>query len=146
MPRPDTPRFSPFELEVLEVLWRLQEASVREVQEALAPRRRPAYTTVQTIVARLEEKGAVRRTRKVGNASLFAPALERAPVLGRLLDELVALFGGSQPLVSHLVESGRLDLADLRALDAARGEAARGNDGAPPSSPRRRPAGKRSPR
>ena len=144
MARRTARRFSPFELEVLEVLWRRREASIRELQEALAPGRRPAYTTVQTIVARLEEKGAVRRTRKVGNAALFEPAVERAPVLGRLLDELVALFGGSQPLVSHLVESGKLDLADLRALEAARGEAARDNDGGSPSSPRRRPAGKSS--
>jgi predicted transcriptional regulator len=120
------PRLSPFELEVMQVLWRLGEASVREVQAALAPGRRPAYTTVQTIVARLEEKGAVRRTRKVGNATLFEAKLARAPVLGRLLDELVTLFGGSQPLVSHLMETGRLDLADLHALEEAR--AAAGSD------------------
>jgi predicted transcriptional regulator len=144
--RRPTPRFSPFELEVLEILWRLGEASVRDVQEALAPRRRPAYTTVQTIVARLEEKGAVRRTRKVGNAALFEPALERAPVLGRLLDELVALFGGSQPLVSHLMETGRLDLADLRALEEAMGEAAGEAATAPPRTPSKRPSGRRGAR
>jgi predicted transcriptional regulator len=119
MPGLSTPRLSPFELEVLQQLWRLGEASVREVQEALAPRRRPAYTTVQTIVARLEEKGAVRRTRKVGNAVLYAAELARGSVAGRLLDEVVSLFGGTQPLVSHLVETGRLDLADLHALENA---------------------------
>ena len=122
MGKKPAPRFSAFELEVMQVLWRLGEASVRDVQEQLAPGRRPAYTTVQTIVARLEEKGAVRRTRKVGNAGLFVPTLARAPVLGRLLDELVTLFGGSQPLVSHLMETGRLDLADLRALEKALAE------------------------
>lgn len=143
MARRPTPRFSPFELEVLEVLWRLGEASVREVQETLAPRRRPAYTTVQTIVARLEEKGAVHRTRKVGNATLFEPALERGSVLGRLLDELVALFGGSQPLVSHLMETGRLDLADLRALEEAMGEAAGAEAPAPPGTASKRPRGRR---
>ena len=142
MSKRPAPRFSAFELEVMQVLWRLGEASVRDVQETLAPGRRPAYTTVQTIVARLEEKGAVRRTRKVGNASLFAPALERAPVLGRLLDQLVALFGGSQPLVSHLVETGQLELADLRALEEARRTAGGEGTAGPAKPPPRRGRGK----
>jgi BlaI family transcriptional regulator, penicillinase repressor len=111
------PRVSRYELEVLQVLWRLGEASVRQVQEALAPARRPAYTTVQTILGRLEEKGAVRRTRKVGNALRFTAQLSRRSAFRRLVDELVDLFGGSQPLVAHLVEVGKLGLDDLRALE-----------------------------
>lgn len=111
-----------FELEIMDLLWRLEEASVREVMEALSERKRPAYTTVQTIVQRLEQKGAVRRTRKIGNALMFAPVLSRASAYRRVVDELLALFGGSaQPVVAHLLESGKLTLEDLKALEEAEG-------------------------
>jgi len=107
-----------FELEIMDVLWRLGEASVREVQEALADKKRPAYTTVQTIVQRLEQKGAVKRTRKIGNALMFAPAITRKSAYRRILDELLELFGGSaQPVVAQLLESGKLSLEDLKALE-----------------------------
>jgi len=106
-----------FETEVMGVLWRLGEASVREVQDAIDRDDRPAYTTVQTIVQRLEQKGAVRRTRKEGNALFFEPAITRKSVYKRLVDELLDLVGGSQPLVTHLVESGKLSLADLKAIE-----------------------------
>ena len=107
-----------FELEILEVLWRLQEASVREVCDALSETRRPAYTTVQTIVQRLEQKGAVKRTRKIGNALMFAPAVTRKSAYRRVVDELLKVFGGSaQPVVAHLLESGQLTLEDLKALE-----------------------------
>ena len=107
-----------FELEIMDVLWRLGEASVREVCDALAEKKRPAYTTVQTIVQRLEQKGAVRRTRKIGNALMFAPAVTRRSAYRRVLDELLELFGGSaQPVVAQLLESGKLTLEDLRALE-----------------------------
>ena len=108
-----------FETEVMAVLWRLGEASVRDVQEAIDRDERPAYTTVQTIVQRLEQKGAVRRTRKEGNALVFEPAITRKSVYRRLLDELLDLVGGSQPLVTHLVESGKLSLDDLKAIEKA---------------------------
>jgi predicted transcriptional regulator len=108
-----------FETEVMGVLWRLGEASVREVQEAIDRDERPAYTTVQTIVQRLEQKGAVRRTRKAGNAYFFEPAISRKSVYRRLVDELLDLVGGSQPLVTHLVESGKLSLEDLKAIEKA---------------------------
>lgn len=109
---------SRFELEIMEVLWKLGEASVREVQEAIQEKRRPAYTTVQTIFTRLEEKKAVRRTRKIGNALLFAPLIAREPVYRRIIDEFLGLFGGSaQPLVARLMESGQLTLEDLKALE-----------------------------
>jgi predicted transcriptional regulator len=105
----------------MEILWDLKESSVREVQEAIHERKRPAYTTVQTIFARLEEKGAVRRTRKIGNAYLFEPLIERTSVYRRMIDDFLDLFGGSvQPVVARLVETGKLTLEDLRALEDAK--------------------------
>lgn len=107
-----------FELEIMDVLWRLEEASVREVCEALAEKKRPAYTTVQTIVQRLEQKGAVKRTRKIGNALMFAPTVTRKSAYRRVVDDLLQLFGGSaQPVVAHLLESGKLTLEDLKAVE-----------------------------
>ena len=118
----DMPRIqktlSKFELEIMEILWRLGEASVREVQEAIHERKRPAYTTVQTIFARLEEKKAVRRTRKIGNAYLFEPAVTRRSAYQRIIDNFLDLFGGSaEPVVAHLLDSGKLTLEDLKALE-----------------------------
>ncbi|HET7433672.1 MAG TPA: BlaI/MecI/CopY family transcriptional regulator [Thermoanaerobaculia bacterium] len=113
-------KLTKFELEIMTVLWNLEEASVREVCEALAERKRPAYTTVQTIVQRLEQKGAVKRTRKIGNALMFAPAVTRKSAYRRVLDEMLELFGGSaQPVVAQLLESGKLTLADLKAIEQA---------------------------
>ncbi|HET7711189.1 MAG TPA: BlaI/MecI/CopY family transcriptional regulator [Thermoanaerobaculia bacterium] len=109
-----------FELEVMEILWRLGESSIRQVQEAIAKKKRPAYTTVQTIFLRLEQKGAVRRTRKIGNAFLFEPVMTRQSAYRRMVDQLLELFGGSaQPVVSHLMETGKLTLEDLRAIEQA---------------------------
>jgi BlaI family transcriptional regulator, penicillinase repressor len=103
------------ELEIMQYVWDLGEAAVREIQEAIPRAKRPAYTTVQTILTRLEEKGAVRRTRKIGNAHLFEPAITRKGVYERLIGELLDLFGGSpEPMVSHLVETGKLTLEDLK--------------------------------
>jgi BlaI family transcriptional regulator, penicillinase repressor len=117
-----------FELEIMEVLWRLNEASVREVCDALTERKRPAYTTVQTIVQRLEQKGAVRRSRKIGNALMFEPTITRKSAYRRILDDLLELFGGSaQPVVAQLLESGKLSLEDLKALEER--ETARRNKG-----------------
>ncbi len=110
---------SKFELEIMRVLWDLERASVREIQEKLPDKRRPAYTTVQTIVRRLEEKGGVRRLRKIGNALIFEPAITRKAVHGRLITELLQLFGGSaRPLMAHLAEMGKLSLEDVRELEA----------------------------
>lgn len=111
-------KLTKFELEVMEVLWASEPISIRELMEQLPPKRRPAYTTVQTIVNRLEEKGAVRRTRKIGNAFLFEAVLPRRTAYQKVVDELLELFGGSaQPLVAHLMESGKLTLADLKVLE-----------------------------
>lgn len=111
-------RLTRFELEIMEILWPLGEAAVREIQEAIPEKSRPAYTTVQTIVQRLEQKGAVRRTRKVGNALMFEAVITRKSAYRRMIDELLELFGGSaQPLVAHLLESGKLTLEDLKELE-----------------------------
>ena len=108
-------RLTKFELEVMEALWALGSASVREVQERLPAGKRPAYTTVQTIVYRLEEKGAVRRVKKVGNAHVFEPVVTRRATVRRLFGELLGFFGGSpRTLMAQLVESGHLTLEDLR--------------------------------
>ena len=91
---------------------------MRDVQDAIQERRRPAYTTVQTIFSRLEEKEAIRRTRKIGNALLFEPLIAREPVYKRLIDDFLGLFGGSaKPLVARLLETGQLTLEDLKALE-----------------------------
>ena len=112
MPRPKVTRF---ELQLLEQLWKLGSASVREVQESLPEKDRPAYTTVQTIMYRLEEKKAVRRVKKIGNAHIFEPVATRKAVYRRLVDDLLDLFGGSAaPMMSHLAESGKLSLEDIR--------------------------------
>ena len=112
MPRPKVTRF---ELQLLERLWKLGSASVREVQESLPEKDRPAYTTVQTIMYRLEEKKAVRRVKKIGNAHIFEPVATRKAVYRRLVDDLLDLFGGSAaPMMSHLAESGKLSLQDIR--------------------------------
>jgi predicted transcriptional regulator len=96
-------------------LWKLGTASVREIQEGLPEKNRPAYTTVQTMIYRLEEKGALRRVKKIGNAHIFEPVFTRKAVYRRLVDDLLALFGGTAaPLMSHLAESGKLSLADVR--------------------------------
>ena len=107
-----------FELEIMRVLWDLERASVREIQEKLSDKRRPAYTTVQTIVRRLEEKNAVRRLRKIGNALIFEPTITRKAVHGRLITELLQMFDGStRPLMAHLAEMGKLNLEDVRELE-----------------------------
>ena len=116
-------KLTPFELEIMSVLWELDRASVREIMELLPETRRPAYTTVQTIVYRLEEKGVLRRARKIGNAHVFEPIISRKEVHHRLIDDLLSLFGGSpRPLMAHLLETGRLTLEDLRSLERSLGE------------------------
>ena len=114
-------RLSKAEMRVLEQFWKLGTASVREVLESLPEDERVAYTTVQTLVYRLEQKGAVRRVKKVGNAQLFESQLDRSALRSGLVRELLDIFGGSpQLLVSNLLESGALTLKDLKALrDAA---------------------------
>lgn len=113
-----TPRISAFELQLLEKLWKLGPSSVREIQEALPEEHRPAYTTVQTMIYRLEQKDAVRRVKKVGNAHVFEAVLTRLAVRKRIVADFLKMFGGSPASVmAHLVEAGQLTLADIRAIE-----------------------------
>jgi BlaI family penicillinase repressor len=112
------PRITRFELKILEQLWRLGAASVREIQESLPQTRRPAYTTVQTVMYRLEDKQAVKRVQKIGKAHIFEAMVTREEVYRRLIDDLLEMFGGSAaPVVAYLAEAGKLSLEDLRAAE-----------------------------
>src|SRR5262245_40744999 len=118
MSRKNPIRLTRFEMEMMEALWNLGSASIREIHEKLPEARRPAYTTVQTIIRRLEEKGAVRQTRQVGNAHIFEPAITREAAHRRLIDELLEIWGGSaRPLMAHLAEAGKLTLKDVKELE-----------------------------
>lgn len=108
-------KLTPLELQIMEALWAEGRLSIREIQEAFPEQDRPAYTTIQTTVYRLEEKGAVCRVRKIGNAHVFDAVLTRQEGRGRLIDDLLGLFGGrTQPVMAHLVETGKLTLDDVR--------------------------------
>ncbi|HEY0760557.1 MAG TPA: BlaI/MecI/CopY family transcriptional regulator [Acidisarcina sp.] len=109
------PKLSRLEFQIMEALWSRGEASIREIQEAFPEKKRPAYTTVQTTVYRMETKGVVSRVRKVGNFHIFAAAVSRDAAQRTLVYDLLALFGGrSQPVMAHLIESGSLSLEDVR--------------------------------
>jgi BlaI family penicillinase repressor len=107
------------ELEIMGAVWAMGSGSVREIREELPEQKRPAYTTVQTIIYRLEEKGAVRRVKKIGNAHIFEALVTRKAAHGRLIDELLNVFGGSpRSLMAQLVETGQLTLHDIRELES----------------------------
>jgi predicted transcriptional regulator len=111
------PKLTKLELQILEILWGRGNASIREIQEAF-PAPRPAYTTVQTTVYRLEGKSAVRRTRKISNAHIFEPIIARDVARRRLLDEILSFFGGrALPMMAQLAEAGKLTLDDIRELE-----------------------------
>src|SRR5436309_11705879 len=111
------PKLGKLELQILEALWAQGKASIREIQEAF-PEPRPAYTTIQTTVYRLERKKAVRRVRKISNAHIFAPIVARDVTRHRLLDEILSFFGGwAQPMMAQLAEAGKLTLDDVRELE-----------------------------
>jgi predicted transcriptional regulator len=111
------PKLGKLELQILEALWAHGKASVREIQEAF-PEPRPAYTTIQTTVYRLETKKVLRRVRKIGNAHIFEPILARDVARHRLLDEILSFFGGrAQPMMAQLAEAGKLTLEDVRELE-----------------------------
>src|SRR5438034_88471 len=113
-------RLSKAETRILEQCWKLGTCSVREVLESLPDDEKVAYTTVQTLVYRLEQKGALRKVKKIGNAQLFQPALDQSQYRSRLIRDLLDLFGGSpRLLVSNLLENGALTLRDLKALPIA---------------------------
>jgi predicted transcriptional regulator len=107
-------RLTRLERRIMEALWTVEPGSIREIHEALGGVRRPAYTTVQTVIYRLEAKGAVRRAKKVGNAHVFEAVVTRTAAQRALVDDVLALFGGqSQPLIAHLIDAGQLTKDDL---------------------------------
>jgi predicted transcriptional regulator len=109
------PKLTKLELQIMEALWTRGEASIREIQEAFPEKKRPAYTTIQTTVYRLEGKKALCRVKKVGNFHIFKAAISRDAAQRRLIDDLLALFGGrAQPVMARLVESGKLTLEDVK--------------------------------
>ena len=111
------PKLTKLELRILEALWAQGKASIREIQETF-PEPRPAYTTIQTTVYRLEGKKAVRRVRKIGNAHIFEPTIPRDAARLRFLDEILSFFGGrALPMMAQLAEAGKLSLDDVRELE-----------------------------
>ena len=109
------PKFTPLELQIMQALWDRGSISIREILEAFPDSERPAYTTIQTTIYRLEAKGAVRRVRKISNAHIFEAVVTRGATVRKFLDDLLRLFGGrSQPVMAHLIESGKLSPDDIR--------------------------------
>jgi BlaI family penicillinase repressor len=114
------PKLSKLELQIMEALWSLGPCSIREIQESFPAKKRPAYTTVQTMVYRLEMKKALRRVKKIATALIFEAAVTREAAERKLIDDLLGLFGGrSRPIMAHLVESGTLTLEDVREAEKA---------------------------
>jgi BlaI family penicillinase repressor len=111
------PKLTKLELQILEILWTQGSASIREIQQTF-PEPRPAYTTIQTTVYRLEGKRAVRRAKKISNAHIFEPTVAREVARRRLLDEILSFFGGrAQPMMAQLAEAGELTIEDVRELE-----------------------------
>lgn len=109
------PVLGKLEMKIMQAVWEMGRCSVREIQERFPAKGRPAYTTVQTVVSRLEAKGVLRRVRKISNAHIFEAAVTREVTQKRVLDDVLGFFGGrSQPVMAHLIESGKLSLQDLR--------------------------------
>lgn len=109
------PKLSKLELQVMDALWTRGALSIRDIQETFPEKTRPAYTTVQTMVYRLEAKKALTRGRKIGNAHIFEAVISQGAARGRLLDEVLGLFGGRmQPMMTHLIEAGKLTLEDVQ--------------------------------
>lgn len=111
----ELPKLSKLELQIMEALWSGGSLCIREIQERFPERGRPAYTTVQTMVYRLETKKAVRRARKISNAHIFEAVISRQTAQRKLIDDLLGLFGGrTQPVMAHLIEAGKLTLEDVK--------------------------------
>jgi predicted transcriptional regulator len=107
-------RLTKFEIQIMETLWTRGEASIREMQQAFPEKKRPGYTTIQKMIYRMEAKKVVRRVRKVGNFHMFAAVISRDAAQRRLVDDLLAMFGGqSRPVVAHLIGTGKLTMEDV---------------------------------
>ena len=119
-------KLSKIELELMEALWTKGALSIREIQETLPVAKRPAYTTVQTMVNRLEAKKVVRRAKKISNAHIFEAVISRKTAQRRLIDDFLGLFGGrTQPVMAHLIEAGKLTLEDVQEAEKALREVAK---------------------
>jgi predicted transcriptional regulator len=115
-----TPKLSRAEFQIMEVLWAKGEASIRDILDSLPAKRKPAYTTVQTVMYRMEAKRVVQRVKKVGNFHIFSASISRDAAQRRLIDDLLAIFGGrTQPVMAHLVESGKLSAEDVKEAETA---------------------------
>ena len=124
------PKLTKLELQIMDALWKLGAISIREIQEAFAEKNRPAYTTIQTTVYRMEKKKLLKRVKKISNAHIFEATVTRHAAQRRLVDELLSLFGGRiQPVMAHLVESGQLTIADVREAEKALRKAAEREQG-----------------
>ena len=114
------PKLTKLELQIMEVLWTRGPCAIREIQEAFPKRNRPAYSTIQTTVYRLEGKNTLRRVKKISHAHIFEASISRGDAQGRLIDELLSLFGNRlQPVMAHLIESRKLTLEDVREAERA---------------------------
>jgi BlaI family transcriptional regulator, penicillinase repressor len=114
------PKLSKLEFRIMEVLWERGDSSIREILDSLPAKGRPAYNTIQTMVYRMEPKGVVRRTKKVGNFHIFAASISRDAAQRRLIDELLSILGGrSQPVMAHLIETRKLSLDDIKDVERA---------------------------
>jgi predicted transcriptional regulator len=109
----DFPKLSKMELQIMEALWTRGACAIREIHEAFPAKKRPGFTTIQTMVYRLESKNALRLAKRIGRANIFEAVLTRAEVRGRLIDDLLSLFGG-KPVVAHLVKAGHLTVEDVK--------------------------------
>lgn len=141
MARQKKVRLTKFEMEIMNYLWQHGASPIREIQEDYPEKNRPAYTTVQTIVYRLETKGSVRRVKKIGNAHIFEATISPQAAYGRVLDDILGFFGGSlKPLMSYLAESRKITLADLRELETTLKNAPAGDAATQQGSGKSRPA------
>ncbi len=114
------PKLSKLELQIMEALWTKGPSSVREIQESFPAKKRPAYTTVQTMIYRLEVKKALRRVKKISTALIFEAAIAREAAERKLIDDLLSIFGGkSRPIMAHLIDSGSVTLDDIREAEKA---------------------------
>jgi predicted transcriptional regulator len=114
------PKLTRLELQIMEVLWTRGPCAIREIQEAFPKRNRPAYSTIQTTVYRLEGKKTLRRVKKISHAHIFEASISRGEGQGRLIDDLLSLFGDRlQPVMAHLIESRKLTLDDIREAERA---------------------------
>jgi predicted transcriptional regulator len=130
-----SPKLSKLEFQIMETLWSKGDSSIRVILDSFPAKKRPAYTTVQTTVYRMEAKEVVRRVKRVGNFHIFAAAISRDVAQRRLIDDLLSIFGGrSQPVMAHLIESGKLSLEDVRDAEKTLKSLSRQNSANPNSS------------